>query len=81
MFKHTSREANKEATPIGMKIMLISRNAEITCRERGRDLLIIFSMQTDNIREILETSNYKAYPSWCENWLACWKFLLSKLRI
>jgi len=31
MFKHTSREANKEATPIGMKIMLTSRNAEITC--------------------------------------------------
>lgn len=79
MFKHTSREANKEATPIGMKIMLTSRNAEITCTQRER--LIIFAMQTDNIREILQISNYKAYPSWCKNWFACWKFLLSKLRI
>ena len=32
----TSREANKEATPMGMKTMLTSINAEITCTNKGR---------------------------------------------
>lgn len=33
---HTSREAIKEATPIGMNTMVTIKNAEITCRESNK---------------------------------------------
>jgi hypothetical protein len=80
MLEHTSLEANKETTPMGMKTALTSKNTEITCT--GRERLINFSIHNDNITwEIQKMTNYKAYPSWCENWFACWKFLLSKPRI
>lgn len=51
---HTSREANKAATPMGMKIMPTSMNAEITCTGEERlHEMVSFPIYDDKITQVL----------------------------
>lgn len=83
LFERTSLEANKEATPMGTKIMLTNMNAEITCTRRDSTLILSSDYNKDRriYIYIYNKNNNKAYPSWCENGFTRWKFLLGKPRI
>lgn len=60
--KRTSREANKEAIPIGTKIMLTSINAEITCIEVFK-VYYFLSHQFSNKIDTEMRTNYRRLPN------------------